>query len=418
MLNNEYICALDIGSSKIASCVARIRSGRISDIFFDSLPAKDSQGGVIIDSIELVNHVTRLMKNLKAKSNINIKSVYVGISGQDIVTKHARAVMPLAERGNKVITLIDLDKINEQARILGSSLEEEVLHQIPCGYSIDSKSDILNPIGLYSHRLEVDLYLVCAKLSTVQSLSRVINQSGFDAKGIFFSGLASASAVFGEELKTGLHILCDVGSDITELLIFREGVLSDIEILPIGGNDLTAQLEETLQMPFDLAEEIKISYGVITDPALIDDDKEILVKKSSIYKTIKQKFIAEIINPKAKSVCLAIKGVLEKKMRRHEVDSVTVCGRCGLLDGFIETLENTLQMPVSLGRITNPQILSLIKEERVFSGQKYLDYLVALGIILQAQKEKPQGALFFRQPAKNLILKAVNRFKDAYQEYF
>ena len=419
MLNlNSYICALDIGSNKIAAALAQFKRKRLSNIFFDSVPSKGVRGGIIVDSIELVGSIGRLMKNLRAKSGINVKFLYTNISGQDIVTRHSRAIMPLAERGNKVIAVSDIQSINEQARILGSSLEEEIIHCIPYSYAIDSKNNVINPLGLYSHKLEVDLYLVCGKLPSIQTLSRVINQSGYEIKELFFSGLATSKAVFDKGLKEGLNLFCDIGSDITELLLFRDGVLSDIDILPIGGNDLTKQLSEALKIPFELAEDIKRSHGILGDPAQIGEDKEILVKKSNLYKPIKQRLVSEIITSSAKSVCSRIKEAVEKKVSTYEVSNFVIVGRAILLEGFIETLENALSVAVKVGRVSNPEMLSLLKKEGSLPGQQYLTYLTALGIISEVLEEKPLGTLPIHQPAKNLILEVVNRFKELYQEYF
>ena len=417
MLNN-YICALDIGSSKIAACVAQFKRKRVNNLFFESMPSKGVKEGVIVDSIELVNCVSKLMKNLKAKSGINIKFLYTNISGQDIITKHSRAIVPLAERGNKVITISDMERVNEEARILGSSLEEEIIHLIPSSYTIDSKTSVVNPLGLYSHRLEVDLYLICGKLSSIQSLSRVINQSGYEIKKLFFSGLATIRAVINPEFKEGINLFCDIGSDITEILVFKDGILSDIEILLLGGDNLTMQIRDALEIPLDLAEDIKRSYGAIRDPAGITEDKEILVKKSNLYKPIKQKLVSEIITSGAKSICAKIKDAVEKKVSCYEVNNFIVVGRTVLLEGFIETLENTLNISVRLGRITNPQMLSLVKEDSVLSGQKYLMYLTALGMVCEAQEDKPTLIFPASQPPKNFILRAINRFKEIYQEYF
>jgi cell division protein FtsA len=419
MLNlNSYICALDIGSNKIAAALAQFKRKRLSNIFFDSVPSKGVRGGIIVDSIELVGSISRLMKNLKAKSGINVKFLYTNISGQDIVTRHSRAIMPLAERGNKVVTVSDIQSINEQARILGSSLEEEIIHCIPSGYAIDSKDNVINPLGLYSHKLEVDLYLVCGKLSSIQTLSRVINQSGYEIKELFFSGLATSKAVFDKDLKEGLSLFCDIGSDVTELLLFRDGTLYDIDILVIGGNELTEKLSAALKIPFDLAEDIKRSHGIIGDPVQIGEDKEILVKKSNLYKPIKQRLVSEIITSSAKSACSRIKEAVEKKASCYEVNNFVIVGRTILLEGFIETLENTLSVPVKVGRVTNTEILSLLKKEDSLAGQKYLTYLTALGMICGVIEEKPLGILPIHQPAKNLVLKAANRFKELYQEYF
>jgi cell division protein FtsA len=417
MLNN-YICALDIGSSKIAVALAVIQRKRITKIFFETLPSKGIEGGTIIDSIALVGAISKLMKNLKVKSGINIKFLYVNISGQDMVGKHSHAIVPLAERGNKVITISDIERVNEQARILGSSLQEEIIHLIPSSYSIDSKADLVNPLGLYSHRLEVDLYMLCAKLSHIQTLGRAINQSGYEIKDLFFSGLATSKAIFNKEFNEGLNLFCDIGSDTTELLVFRNGILKDVEILSIGGNDLTAQLVDKLKIPFDLSEDIKRSYGMIQDIGQLGEDKEILVKKNNLYKPIKQKVVLEIITSEAKLICSNIKDAVEKKVSSYEVNNFLIVGRTVLLEGLIETLENTLGMPVKLGRITNPEIPSSIREDDALSGQKYLTYLTTLGMLCEALEGETIGISPATQPPKNPILKAINRFREVYQEYF
>jgi cell division protein FtsA len=417
MLNN-YVCALDIGSSKIVAAVAKMRKRRIENIFFDSVPSKGVRHGTIVDSINLVEAVTKLMKNLKAKSGINIKLININISGQDILTKHSRAIVPLAERGSKVITLLDIQKVNEQARILGSSLDEEIIHAIPLTYSIDSKSNIANPLGLYSHKLEVDLYLVCARLSCVQSLARAINQSGYEIKNLFFSGLASSTVVFDKELKEGTNLFCDIGSETTELLVFSSGELKDIEILSFGGNDLTASLQDALKIPFELAEEIKTSYGIVGESQQISIDKEILVKKNDFYKPIKQRIVSEVITSSAKLICAHIKESVDKKIPAYEVNNFIIVGRTVLLEGFIETLENTLSITVKLGRILNPGIPSSIKEVSTLSQTAYLTYLTSLGIICSALTDRTVGTLPVNEPSKNIIVKTFNRFKEAYQEYF
>jgi len=417
MLNN-HICALDIGSSKIAAVQAQIKGNSINKIFFESSPSKGIEGGVIVDSIDVVNCIGTLMKNLRLKSGVNVKFLHVNVSGQDIAAKHSHAIIPLAERGNKVITIFDVEKVNEQARILGSNLEEEIIHVIPSSYSIDSKNNLTNPLGLYSHRLEVDLYLICAKLSCLQSLNRVINQSGYGIKELCFSGLATGKAVFNKRHNSGISLLCDIGSDTTELLVFRNGILKDIEILPVGGNSITGRLADTLKIPFDLAEDIKRSYGAIGEPGTIGEEKEILVRKDDLYSPIKQKLVLEIITGATKLICSNIKEAAEKKVSIHQVDNFLVAGRTLLLEGFIETLENAIGTQVEVGRIASPRITSAIKENQAVSGQKYFTYLTALGMICEALNWAQGPVSPIPQSTQNPILKIVNRLKEAYQEYF
>ncbi len=418
MLNNNYICALDIGSSKVAGCIAVLKKGRIENIWFDSAPSRGVRAGVIVDSVELITVVTSLMKKLKAASGVNIRFIHISISGKDLFAKHASAIVPLTERGNKVITAFDIERVNEQARILASNLEDEIIHIIPFNYTIDSKDRIKNPIGLYSHSLEVDLYLICAKLSLVEGLSRVINQSGYEIKKVFFSGLAASKVVFDSKLLEGLNVFCDIGADVTELLIFRDGLLLDLEILPVGGDDLTRRLKEELKMPYDLAEDIKRSCVLTENIELIAEDKEILIKREQDYRPIKLKFLAQVMNSCVQPICQSIKDALVKKAALYEVNNFIVTGRSALLEGLIETLERNLSVPVKLGRILSPDMPLSIKQDNALSAQKYLTYLPVLGMICEALKIGPAIIPPLKGSSGNFMIKALQRIKEVYQEYF
>lgn len=418
MLRN-YVCALDISSSKVSAVAAQIQKKRIANIFFETqCPVKGIKRGSIVDSIDLTAVMGRVLKNLKTRSGLNIKSVYVNVSGPDIVTRHSRAIIPLAERGNKVITHSDILEVNEQARILGSNLEEEIIHRIPQNYAIDSNDNILSPLGLYSHRLEVDLYLVSAKLSFVQGLDRAVNQAGYEIKDLFLSGLATSEVAFNKELKKGITVLCDIGSDMTELLLFKDGIFRDICSLPIGGNDLTAGLEKELNVSFDLAEDVKVSWGSVGDYGLTRPDKEILIKQNNAYKPINQRIISQILTPKANSICQAISQAAGKAWPCEKADNFVACGRTVLLEGFLEMLENSLGVPVRLARITNPGIISWVNRDNTISGQRYLTYITALGILCQALYEPQALPQSVYRPTRNPILNVINRIKEIYQEYF
>jgi cell division protein FtsA len=421
MIRNNYICALDIGSSKISAAVCQLKRRHITDVFFDTQAVKGIKKGLVVDSIELVGAIDKVLENLKAKSGINIKFIYANISGQDIIVRHSHAVVPLAERGNKVITLSDILKVNDQARILGSDLEEEVIHQVPMGYSVDSKNDILNPLGLYSHKLEVDLFLVCAKTSFIQTVTRIINQAGYEIKDLFFSGLATCEAIFNSYSRnpvSGMQVLCDLGADTTELLVFNNGMLKNIEILSLGGDDLTQHVSSALKIPFDLAEDIKRSYGQVGEYSQIAGEKEILIKRESMYKPIQQRLISEIVTDKAQYICRKLKEAVEKNAPHEKINSFTAVGRTVLLEGFLETLENVLGAPVKLGRLLHPDLISLANKDSNLSGQKYLTYVTALGTICTALRGVFVQSLPVGLPSRTIARTLFRRVKEIYQEYF
>lgn len=408
----NYVCVLDIGSTAISAGCAEIRRGSVQRLFLETAPSAGVHRGVIVDSVELLEKISVVLKKLKERSGIPIRTVCATFSGQDLVTRHSKAVIPLAERGNKVITLSDIEQVNEQARILGSTLEEEILHQLPYSYRVDSKTGLANPQGLYGHTLEVDLYLICAKLSSVQTLTHVIHQSGCDLKEVFFTGLAAAEAVLHDKARKNTALVCDIGGDVTELLLFSEGRLRDMRIVPAGGSDLTAALSSSLGLSLALAEEIKVSHGTVADPGLIDDTKEVLIKTDSGYSPLRQRQICEALVPPARKLCAAVKENIESMVRLADIDTCIVCGRCLLLDRYMEMLESSLGVPLEIGRLQDNDWL----KENGSSATAPMTQAAVIGRILKeirspsSSGEKPR--------VRNPFVKVVRKAREVYQEYF
>jgi cell division protein FtsA len=414
----KYICGLDIGTSKIAACVAKIKKGKVTDVFFESQESRGIKKGSVVDSIELVECVGKVLKALKAKSGINIKTVHTNIAGQDISAKHSRAIIPLAERGNKVISSADIEKVVQQAFILGSTIEDEVIHQVPYSFTVDNKTEIANPLGLYGHKLEVDLYLVCARLSSVQTISYAVHQAGYDVKEIFLSGLATGEVVFDQELKKGINVLCDIGSDITEIILFKDGTLREIKILAAGGSDLTRALQEGLNIPFELAKDIKLSSGTVEEPQPQDENNQILVKKDNEYQSIGKKQVTDILNVRTKSMCLYLKDNVEKSVALNEINHFVLTGRTILQEGFLEMLEANTGIPVEFARIRDPQIAPVVNNNPALSGRKYLTYATALGLVCKELYDYSPKSSIVHNSSRNPLIKAVNKLKEVYLEYF
>ncbi|MCG8429922.1 MAG: cell division protein FtsA [Candidatus Omnitrophica bacterium] len=416
--NRNYICVLDIGSSKVAACVASIQRKAITGIWFEQSPSRGIRDGAIVDPAELVTCLSGVMNNLRRRSGIPVHTVYTTVPANEVVIRHSHAIIPLAERGNKVITIQDVRCAEEQARILGASLDEEIMHAVPVSFTVDGKSAVSNPIGLYGHKLQIDLLLVCGRTATIQNLDRVIHQSGYEIADIFFSGVSTSRAVFSMPMREGITVLCDIGSDTTELMLFNEGVLRDVDVLSLGGRHLTEALRSSLKVPFELAEDIKKSYGLVGGAEQIDEDKEILVKKSSLYRPIKQRLVAEVVHEQARSMCLLIKDSLEKKIPCYEVKHFVAVGRTALVEGFIEMLEQTLAVPVRLGVVENPHLRNAARDQVIPSGQNRVPYLSALGILCEALYGTDDISRKSAGLPVNIFSSAFQTIKSVYKDYF
>jgi len=82
-------------------------------------------------------------------------------------------------------------------------------------------------------------------------------------------------------------------------------------------------------------------------------------------------------------------------------------------------LESALGLRVVCGRITDPELIPFVNKNDVLSGQKYLAYLTALGIISRQFKDilPGKGDSSYKIP-DNPFLKIIHKAREVYQEYF
>ncbi|MCM8771397.1 MAG: hypothetical protein NC936_06025 [Candidatus Omnitrophica bacterium] len=418
-MKNNYICSVDLGSSKLAGMVCIFnKTGQIIDIVMDVLPSKGIRNGKIFDFQELSLVLEDLLKKLQKSSGLKIKGFFTNISANEVRTGHSRAIMPLAERGSRVITDTDLRRINEQAKILGTSLEEEIIHQISHGYIVDGQNYCLNPSQLYAHRLEVDLYLVYARLSYIQNISRLASQLGFSIKGIYYCGLANQQIIFGNDKRHTLDIFCDIGADTVELTVFKDGILQGIAALVGGGDNITEAISKELNIPLSLAQEIKQSWAVIGNYQDLPEEKEVMVKRANTYVAVKQREISRIATEQASRLCQAIKEALDKLSLNSAIDNLVIAGRTVLQEGFLEKLEELTGITVKLARISElPFMNKEIGNQLTSSSSKALTYLNALGLSIYAWEVMQREAFKIIPPLKSLA-GVIHKVKEIYQQYF
>lgn len=406
-MRDRFIAGLDIGTYKIAASLAKVdKKGNIDLLAIEEAHSKGISRGQVTDLALLSQTIQQTMGNLCKKTLVKPDDVYAGIKGMHLTAKHSRAVIALLDKGNKVITSLDIKKVNNQARILGLSLEEDSIHEFAQCYFIDGNK-VDNPLGLYGHKLEVDLFLITGKVSHIENLIRSINNAGYKIKNFIFSGLAASFVTLEEKEKEKGSCLINVGAGSTEILTFQGGILRNLEIIPLGGYNVTESISAALKIPFNLAEELKISYGAAT-PQEFEKDEEILVKKSSSYNSVSRRSICEAMAVPVERLIEAIKEKIDSSEYRRVINSgVVITGGTSLLYGFLEQLESQLGLPVKLAKI----------RERSLPSTKATVYATTIGLLhCGIQSFLQNGSLINK--GKKGVNGFTNRIKEMYHEYF
>jgi cell division protein FtsA len=287
-------------------------------------------------------------------------------------------------------------------------MDEHIIHEIPQEYQMDDLHSALNPVGLYGRKLGTRSLIIIVPVNYVRGMIKAVNQAGYDVKTPMVSSVASSDVLLTDEQKKSGCVLVEMGSKCTTVLSFKDGILRSFRKIDFGGDDLTTTIASALNLPFELAEDIKKSYALCS-PLHDGDQEEILVKRESAYIPIRRKMICDCLQEKF----LAFLDQLQKVLvdLSNEVPpqrGFIISGGGALLSGLIERVGQETKVPVSLGKVA----MSLSKtfgKDAVFAS--------AIGLASQGFKSKSiyQPGTFEPIPwTKRLNVRLI----ELYQEYF
>ncbi|HAH21093.1 MAG: cell division protein FtsA [Omnitrophica WOR_2 bacterium GWF2_43_52] len=398
--------ALDISAGTLTAVMAVVnKAGKIIKIQCRSGVSAGVTQGRVTDVGALSDCVAAVMEALSAATGVRIKSFYVAMHSQQIKATHSLCTIPLSERANKIITSGDVAKVNQQAYSLGFTIEEQILYQAPQEYTIDNQNRVLEPAGLYGHKLGADLLLVTALSRDIQNIVSAVDRAGYKIRAVVASGVATSLAVVSDEAKKKGCCLLDIGFDMSQMLIFKDGILRGYESFNFGSRHITEAIAAELKLPQALAEEVKASHGCAL-ASHVSPEQEVLIKKEQGYRPIKRKAIASIIENRLQEFFTQIKESFVSYRGAFEFPAgVVVNGKEALLEGFIESLEHALGAPTHIATI-----------EDVSAGD--LSYSAGIGLVKYAVLSHPQINLFKLSSYGNMYQKIIQKVKELYHEYF
>jgi cell division protein FtsA len=153
------------------------------------------------------------------------------------------------------------------------------------------------------HRLEVETNIVTGAQTSVQNVVKCVHQAGLDVDDVVAQGLAAGEGVLSEnEIELGV-CLVDIGAETTDVVVYSEGSVLRLAVLPVGGSHVTNDIAIGLRTTPQDAETLKLNYGH-TLPDVIPTEERVEVRQvgGDRIQAMPRRFLAEIIGPRMREV--------------------------------------------------------------------------------------------------------------------
>ena len=409
MAQNNISVGIDVGSTKIITCVGKFENGTTDIIGVGQSQNQGIRKGVIVDIEETVSAISSSLEEAERMAGFPIQSAIVGISGAHIEAEESKGVIAVS-RPDGEITDEDSKRAIEAARAIPNKPNREVLHVMPRSFIIDGQEEIKDPSGMNGIRLEVDANIISTSTNAIKSLSKAIEQAGIHIEEIVFSPLATTKALLSKRQMDIGVILIDLGASTTSFAVYEEGDLIHCGVIPIGSTHITNDIAIGLRTNIDIAEVIKNKYGYAI-PDKVAEKEEISLDKIDKHEegTVNIKYVSEIIEARLNEIFLMIRDDLREINRDGTLPAgIVLTGGGTKIDGVVELAKATLCLPAQVGKPIM-EISGLVDkiDDPVYS--------TSIGLMLWG-KDKTGGGNSFDFDVKNLN-GVFGKIKSAFKNF-
>jgi type IV pilus assembly protein PilM len=305
----KSLVGLDIGSSAVKAVELKPagKAYKVSAFGSEVVPPDSIVDGAIIDGSVVAEAIRRLFGGLGIKT----KDVAASLSGNAVIVK--KITLPVMTESE-----------------LAESIYWEAEQYIPFDIQdVNLDYQILDR-GTEGGKGTMDVLLVAAKKEKIADYTGVIAQAGRSAVVVDVDAFALQNAY---EVNYGIEpgavvVLLNAGASATNINILNGDQSVFTRDISLGGNAYTEALQKELNLPFDLADQLK--RGIAVDGVTFDDARPVLRAVSeNVMLEIQKTF--DFFKATASS---------------DRIDRIMLSGGASRAEGFNEMLSDRFDAPI------------------------------------------------------------------------
>ncbi|CAN5283837.1 cell division protein FtsA [soil metagenome] len=357
------VASLDIGTSKIACMIARLkpcapnealrgRSHAVELIGYSQIQSRGVKSGAVVDLVECEQAVRQAVALAEKMAKVRVESVLLSVSAGRL---QGQLIEACADIKGGAVTEADVSRITSAGMRHATPPGRTVLHALPVGYALDGVKGIRDPRGMVARQFGVDMNVVTADATVAKNLMLVVERCHLNVEAMAASPYVAGLAVLtDDETDLGAAVV-EMGAGTTTMAIYSGGRFVHASGFAVGGQHITMDLARGLGATIADAERIKTLYGTVLTggsdsrelmsvPSAGDDDRD-------SPQVVSRATIANIVRQRAEEIFEMVRDRLADSPFAAEPRArVVLSGGASQLTGLAELGSQILGRPVRIGR--------------------------------------------------------------------
>ena len=312
-MEERYIASVDLGTSKLAVCVARIQDQNVEVIYYKESPSLGIRYSYVLIPGKVKEEVRKAISEAQQALRIKIQQVIVGLPRWYVRQETASASMTRPEPDDLIqeSEIKALKSMALESYPLEDSTKEVIYGAVAQSFSTeDSINEPENDIvGMAAETLEGNFKVFIGNRRYSSNIDSVFNDLGIAiAKKYFTPGITAKAVLKSEQMENGVALI-DIGAGVSSVTIFKDKIMRFYAAIPFGGNSVTNDIKSECNFSFELDENIKKAYGACMPnklSSLGEKSIQIVDEDGNTTAQVSVKYISEIITARMKEIIEAL----------------------------------------------------------------------------------------------------------------
>ena len=326
MNENRYAVGIDIGTSNVRVVIGSIPAGGAHDgvsadeqtltiVGVGSQPTQGMRKGTVVDINRVAMSVDKAIGAAEMMSGLNVSEAVVSINGSHISGMSSRGLITVDQ--SRPIGPAEIDRVVDAAAQVKMSPNREIINVEPHSFKVDNQEGVRDPVDMSGVRLEVEAYMVTALTPHIKNLDQVAEKALLKPVQPYTpAGLAAANIALTDQQKENGAVMIDIGHSTTNIVVYEEGDVIDIKVLPVGSNNITTDLAIGLKADLDVAEKVKIEHAVASSHLRRGNEPTVSVRIGNGQMQKKLEFETELIDDIVEARLSELFELINKELKR------------------------------------------------------------------------------------------------------
>src|SRR2546423_8171567 len=265
------VASLDIGTSKIACMIARLkpcppsdalrgRSHAIELIGYSQIQSRGVKAGAVVDLAECEQALRQTVALAERMAKVRVESVLLSVSGGRLQGQLVEAAADI--RGGSV-TSDDVTRITSAGMRHATGEGRTVLHALPIGYALDGVKGIRDPRGMVARQFGVDMSVVTVDATVAKNLMLVVERCHLNVEAMAASPYVAGPSVLTDDQADLGAAVVEMGAGTTTIATYSGGRFVHASGFAVGGQHITMDLARGISACIADAERIKTLFGTV-----------------------------------------------------------------------------------------------------------------------------------------------------------